>query len=110
MMNLERHQKYWIIKMSLLDTLNEKKLNTNYIIESKSVVLDKILSGSVVFFTGAGFSKSWSQDYPLGFDLFSINNQEQRNIFEVANSLNIKKPEKLKNPQRIIKAYGKTIK
>jgi hypothetical protein len=53
-------------------------------------------SSGVVFFTGAGFSKAWNPDYPLGFGLFSIKNitklKTQYNFFKVAKDLSITEP------------------
>lgn len=52
---------------------------------------------SVVFFTGAGFSKLWRDEYPLGFDLFAIDDIEEikdkYNFFSLAEALSIYRPE-----------------
>ncbi|ELA9338829.1 TPA: SIR2 family protein [Vibrio alginolyticus] len=51
---------------------------------------------SVVFFTGAGFSKAWKNKYPLGLELFSVddfqNAREKNNFFKLADDLLIKQP------------------
>ena len=53
-------------------------------------------SSGIVFFTGAGFSKAWNHDYPLGAGLFSIKNivklKTQYNFFKVAKDLAITEP------------------
>ncbi|HIF9512816.1 TPA: SIR2 family protein, partial [Photobacterium damselae] len=84
--------------MSLFDIFEKNKKQKNYIIKNKDHFLQKILlgnSGDLVFFTGAGFSKSWNNDYPLGFDLFSIDDSSKNNIFNVAKSIHIHKPSKV---------------
>ncbi|PTO51565.1 SIR2 family protein [Vibrio splendidus] len=52
----------------------------------------------LVFFSGAGFSKAWNSNYPLGFDLFSIDNIEQLNgsynFIRLADALKIPRPQK----------------
>ncbi len=57
----------------------------------------KANQNGIVFFTGAGFSKAWNQDYPLGFDLFSIKDfntiKNDYNFFQVAADLEIPVPQ-----------------
>lgn len=58
---------------------------------------DKIKStNKVVFFTGAGFSKAWSESYPAGFELFSIADVSDRNynFFYFAKEMGILFPER----------------
>ncbi|MEZ8224606.1 SIR2 family protein [Vibrio splendidus] len=51
---------------------------------------------SIVFFTGAGFSKAWRENYPLGAGLFSVEDFEtaksKHNFFKLADDLLIKQP------------------
>lgn len=53
---------------------------------------NKITSNDkLVFFTGAGFSKAWSEKYPAGFELFSITDAEDQdyNFFHFAREMGI---------------------
>ncbi|MBY7834034.1 SIR2 family protein [Vibrio fluvialis] len=52
-------------------------------------------SKDIVFFTGAGFSKSWHQDYPTGLSLFSIDFNSIGNTYNfltLAEKLHIARP------------------
>lgn len=53
---------------------------------------------NVVFFTGAGFSKAWDEKYPVGLQLFSIDDfnslKLEYNFFQVADDLKIGQPKK----------------
>ena len=84
---------------SLLDSLKSKSTGN---MGNKSIlpgdVYNKLIhSKRTVFFTGAGFSKAWNSDYPLGFTLFSITDftklKNEYNFFKVANSLGIEVPD-----------------
>ncbi|SUB90139.1 SIR2 family protein [Photobacterium damselae] len=50
----------------------------------------------LVFFTGAGFSKAWNSNYPLGFELFSIEDidavDNSYNFIRLADELHITRP------------------
>ena len=79
-----------------------KEIDTSSTINANE--LNKKINGNetgIVFFTGAGFSKAWKSDYPLGFDLFSIQNittiKDKYNFFKVADDLEISIPQKTSN-------------
>lgn len=83
---------------SLLDGLKDKSINKADRSILPQDVYNKLLhSKRTVFFAGAGFSKAWDSNYPLGFTLFSITNlsklRKEYNFFKVATSLGIKVPE-----------------
>ncbi|EJU9539295.1 SIR2 family protein [Vibrio alginolyticus] len=68
--------------ISASDFVNSKLINT---------------ASDTTFFTGAGFSKAWNDDYPLGAGLFSIdfeNQSDELNFISLAESLHIPKPDR----------------
>jgi len=82
---------------SLLQELkNEAVKKPNKSILPDSALNKLINSKHTVFFAGAGFSKAWSSDYPLGFSLFSITDlttlKKKYNFLKIADSLCIDVP------------------
>lgn len=78
----------------VLDVPQESVENKISIEQAQSLILSK--NKKVAFFAGAGFSKAYKEDYPLGFNLFSVDDfqtlKANFNFYTIANDLGIKAP------------------
>ncbi|WP_318419704.1 SIR2 family protein [Photobacterium leiognathi] len=81
--------------MAMFEKADRSAKKPSFIIDDSDILLKRMQEGDVVFFTGAGFSKSWNDNYPLGFDLFRIDKETPKmNIFNVADSIHIYQPQR----------------
>ncbi|NVP03148.1 SIR2 family protein [Photobacterium damselae subsp. damselae] len=91
--------------MTNITDIQLDRLNSDNFVDQKDILFDisaselrvKLNGKKIVFFTGAGFSKSWDPSYPLGMSLFTINNytelKKKYNFFQLANDLKITEPD-----------------
>lgn len=103
-MNSELYLKYLKVKpMSKFDYVNLSPTKDSESKTSNGKELYSSITGekeptpkNIVFFTGAGFSKAWDKEYPVGLQLFSIDDfhslKLKYNFFQVADDLKIRQP------------------